>query len=109
MANVSLVNTNTSIKLAPGQTEHVKWSNATPGFNSVWSANAVPHNTTSSASPNQDSSGEITRLWRRLIVTDKSSPGQQIADIHIEHEIHFEVKNVGNTEATFNVFLSAIS
>jgi phage-related tail fiber protein len=105
MANVSLINTNAKIKLAPGQTEHLWWNNATPG-DSVWSANAVPINTTNAKTGflNQDSSGEITRLWRRLIV-NIGVPGQA----HFEHEIHYEVKNVGNTEATFNVFLSAIS
>jgi hypothetical protein len=110
MAKCEIIDTKLAIKLGPGKTHHLWWNKAAPA-NAVWLANAVPIITGDTATGfNQDSSVEITRLWRRLIVTEKKPfPQSQTTDVVVEHEIHYEVKNLGNTEVTFNVFLSAIS
>jgi hypothetical protein len=102
------VDTQTEIELDPGKTVHRKWNNAAP-VNAVWSANAVPSITGSTPTGwDQDTSLEITRLWRRLLVIEKAPPGSQISDTTIEHEIHYEIKNVGNDKARFRIFLSAV-
>ena len=105
-----LVNTHTQHTLAPGKTVHSWWNNAAPS-QAVWSANAVPTQTGDTKSGfAEDVSLEVTRLWRRMIVTEvKDSPQSQTTDVKLEHEIHFEVKNVGNSSAQFTVFLAAIT
>jgi hypothetical protein len=105
-----VVNTKTEKVLAPGKTGHWKWNNAAPQ-NAVWSANVVPVMTGDTASGfDEDVSLEVTRVWRRLIVTEeKSSPQSQFANVNVEHEVHYEVKNVGSRSARFVVFLSAVS
>lgn len=105
-----LVNTHTEHTLAPGKTGHWWWNNAAPG-QAVWSANAVPVPTGDTASGfAEDVSLEVTRLWRRLIVTEhKPFPQSQTVEVKIEHEIHYEIKNVGSSSARFVVFLAAIS
>lgn len=109
MATVALVNTKTVHELAPGQTLHWNWNNATPA-NAVWSANAVPQMTGSTtAGFAQDTALEVTRLWRRLIVIEKAPPKSQISDTDVESEIHCEIKNVGTQKAKFVVFLSVVS
>jgi hypothetical protein len=45
---------------------------------------------------------EVARLWRRFKVIEKSTT--QISDVDIETEIHVEVKNVGGTNAKFNLY-----
>ena len=88
--------------LKAGDTSHIWWNNATP-INAVWTANAVPLATGDKASGfNQDTQLEVTRLWRRFKVVEKSTT--QFSDVDIETEIHVEVKNLGNTSAKFNLY-----
>ena len=99
--------TNKERELNPGQTGHWWWNNATPA-NAVWSANAVPVATGSTQTGfNQDTQLEVTRLWRRFKVIETSST--QFSDVDIETEIHYEVKNIGNTKAKFIMYLSVAS
>jgi hypothetical protein len=92
--------------LGPGQTGTWVWNNAAPA-NAVWSANAVPN---LSGAETQDSSLEVTRLWRRLLVTShKDSPQSESATEKVEHEIHYEVKNLMNQGVDFLVYLSVVS
>jgi hypothetical protein len=104
-----IVNTKTELQLAGSKTGHWWWNNAAPA-DAVWSANAIPVQTGDTASGfAQDTSVEVTRLWRRLIVTEhKDSPQAQTVDVKVEHEIHYEIKNLGNQTARFVVFLSAV-
>ncbi len=91
-------------ELNPGATGHWWWNNAAPA-NAVWSANAVPLATGSTNTGfNQDTQLEVTRLWRRFKVVEKST--SQFSDTDIESEIHFEVKNLSGTKAKFNVYLT---
>ena len=96
-----LVDTKTQLNIQPGATFHFVWNNASPSH-AVWSANAVPVATGSTAGGfNQDSSVEVTRLWRRFISTEKKPfPQSQTADVVVEHEIHCELKNVGSSKVT---------
>lgn len=103
MANVKIIETSTILELDPGKKTHRHWNNASPE-NAVWSVNAVPVG--ASGQP-QDVSLEVTRLWRRLIVTVQTpgSPGSTAS----ESEIHYEIKNIGTQKARFKVYLAAIS
>src|SRR5262245_31902367 len=98
--SVLTFNTNKDFELNPGETLHSWWNNASPA-NAVCSTNAVPLITGSTQTGfNQDTQLEITRLWRRLKVVEKSS--SQFSDLDTETEIHFEVKSIGGTKARFN-------
>jgi hypothetical protein len=110
MSKATLVDTKTQHDLAPGQTFHWHWNNAAPA-DAVWSANAVPVATGSTTGGfNQDTQLEVTRLWRRLIVTEKKPfPQSQTVDVVVETEIHCDIKNIGTTPAKFVVFLSIVS
>ena len=110
MSKVILVNTKTEHELASGQEAHIWWNHAAPA-DAVWSANAVPHATGSTLTGfSQSTSLEVTRLWRKFIVTEKKDfPQSQTVETTVEHEIHYVVKNVGNDKARFVVFLSAVS
>ena len=101
-----IVNTNLDLELAPGKSKTLNWNNAKPA-NAVWSANAIPLPTGDTAKGfNQDTQLEVTRLWRRFKVVEKSTT--QFSDTDIETEIWYTVKNVGTKKARFNVYLSAI-
>jgi hypothetical protein len=92
-----------ALQLNGGQTGHWWWNNASPA-NAVWSANAVPiatGNTTDGF--DQDTQLEVTRLWRRFKVVEKST--SQFSDTDIESEIHYEIKNLTGALAKFNVYL----
>ena len=97
--------TKTVLELEPGKTTHRKLSNASPD-EAVWSANARPIFDTLPPKGTQvleEMELEITRLWRKLIVTGTGS------NLKTETEIHFVIKNVGKTKARFTVLLSAVS
>jgi hypothetical protein len=104
---VTVFSTGNTKTLDPGQTGHWWWNNAAPS-KGVWSAMAVPVATGStSAGFNQDTQVEVTRIWQRFKVIEKSTT--QISDTDIETEIHYEVKNIGSTKATFVVYFSVAS
>ncbi|WP_108918131.1 MULTISPECIES: hypothetical protein [Methylosinus] len=109
MSKVLFIDTKTELTLAPGATVHGWWNNASP-FNAVWDAQAVPFATGSTATGfNQDTSLEVTRVWRHFTVTEiKPNPQSQTVDTKDETEIHYEIKNIGNSVAKFHVVLSAI-
>jgi hypothetical protein len=100
----------TELELNGNQTIHTWWNNATP-VEAVWTANVVPLPTGSStAGFTQDTSVEVKRLWRRLIVTEiKPFPQSQTVDLKVEHEIHYEIANLTNSKARVAVFLCAAS
>jgi hypothetical protein len=101
-----LVGGNKEHELDPGQTKHTWWNNAAPA-NAVWSANAVAIPTGSTNTGfSQDTSLEVTRVWRRFKVIEKSD--NQFSNTDIETEIHCEVKNIGGTKAKFKVYFSAV-
>jgi hypothetical protein len=109
MSKVLFVDTKKEISLAPGAAVHGWWNNASPA-NAVWSAQAVPYATGSTASGfTQDTTLEVTRLWRHYTVTEiKDNPQSQTATTKEETEIHYEIKNIGSSTAKFHVVLSAI-
>ena len=93
-----------SLELNPGQTGHWWWNHASPA-GSVWSANAVPMATGSTTTGfAQNTELEVTRIWRKYIIIEKST--SQFSDTDIESEIHYEVKNLSGTKARFHVYLS---
>lgn len=108
MSKVLFVDTKQEIILAPGETKHIWWNNASPS-NAVWSANAVPFATGSTLTGfSQDTSVEVTKLWRRYKVIEHAPPNSQISDTTQETEIHYEVKNIGGSVAKFHIVLSAV-
>jgi hypothetical protein len=92
-------------ELEPGKTLHLWWNNAQP-VSAVWSANAVPvpEHWKSASQLDQDQQLEVTRLWRRF---KRKESGALVAEE--EHEIHLEVRNIGNEKAAFYVHLCAAS
>ncbi|MBI4852340.1 MAG: hypothetical protein HY819_11135 [Acidobacteria bacterium] len=108
MSNLKVINTNKEVELAPGKTYKGHWNNATPGANAVWGAQAIPLATGSTIEGfAQDTSVEVTRLWRRLIITEKKPfPQSQTVETEVEHEIHYEIKNVGTEKVKFIIFLT---
>lgn len=109
MSKVLFIDTNKEITLAPGESVHGWWNNASPS-NAVWSAQAVPYATGSTATGfTQDTKLEVTRLWRHYTVKEiKPSPQSQTVETKEETEIHYEIKNIGGSVAKFHVVLSAI-
>ncbi len=99
MATTKIIKIDTVLSLDPGKSTHRKWNNASPE-EAVWSANAMPIVKTLEA---QQMELEVTRLWRKLIVTGSGG------SVTTESEIHYVVKNVGTTKAHFIVFLCVIS
>ena len=97
-----VIETKTVLELEPGKTTHRKLSNASPD-KAVWSANAIPIFVPSQTGNFEEIELEITRLWRKFIVTGGG------VDLKSETEIHFVIKNVGKTKASFTVLLSAVS
>src|SRR3712207_1921615 len=98
-----VIDTKTVLELEPGKTTHRKLSNASPD-KAVWSANAMPiFEPSSQLGQLEEIELEITRLWRKLIVTGSGT------NVKGETEIHFVIKNVGKTKARFTVLLSAVS
>ncbi len=107
---MTFIKTKLDAWIEPGQTHRWWWNNAAPR-DAVWSAQAVPFATGDTASGfAEDVSLEVTRVWRRLIVTEKKPfPQSQTVDVISEDEIHYEVKNIGNRKSRYAVFLSVIS
>lgn len=107
MSNV-LIKTSVDAWIEPGQTHHRWWNNAAPR-DAVWSAQAVPIATGDSVSGfAEDVSLEVTKVWRRLLVTEKKPfPQSQTVEVHAEDEIHYEVKNVGTRKCRYTVLLTA--
>ena len=100
---IKVFKTSNDHELNPGATGHWWWNNASPA-NAVWTANAVPLATGSTtAGFDQDTQLEVTRIWRRFKVVEKST--NQFSDTDIESEIHYEIKNLSGTKAKFNVYL----
>ena len=100
-----VIESNSVRELNPGETFRGHWNNAAPA-KAVWSANAVPLTTgTTNTGFSQDTSLEVTRLWRRLVVIENSQ--SQFSDTDLEHEIHYEVKNVGPEKAKFRMYFCA--
>lgn len=101
---IKVFKVNDTLELNPGQTGHWWWNNASPA-NGVWTANAVAQATgTTNTGFAQNTELEVTRLWRKFKVTEKST--SQFSDTDIETEIHYEVKNLSGTKAKFNMYLS---
>jgi len=93
--------------LAPGKTNHYWWNNATPSV-AVWYIQAVPlEKSFSNTTVNQSVEVEITRVWRKLNQSYKSSG--EFPQSYYEHEVHYEVKNIGTLEVDFDVYASIIS
>ena len=98
-----IIKTDINAWIEPGQTQHWWWNNAAPR-EAVWSVQAVPFATGDLIQGFQeDVALEVTRVWRRLIVTEKKPFG-----VASEDEIHYEVKNVGNQRSRYTVYLSTI-
>lgn len=104
-----IIKTGIDAWIEPGQTQHWTWNNADIR-DGIWSAQAVPFGTGNSTKGfNEDVALEVTRVWRRLIVTEKKSfPPLPLTEGISEDEIHYEVKNVGNQRSRYTVYLSTI-
>jgi hypothetical protein len=103
-----LVNTQHQHDLAAGKSGIWIWKNLTP-HDAVWSVNAIPVPTGDTQKGfNEDASFEVTRVWRRMISTE-DDPHSQTTTVTIKHELHYEVKNVGDGPGRFVAYLSAVS
>ncbi len=103
-----LVNTHHEHDLAAGKSGIWIWKNLAP-HDAVWSVNAVPVQIGDTQTGfDNDTSFEVTRVWRRMISTE-DDPHSQATTVTIKHELHYEVKNVGNAPGRFVAFLSAVS
>ena len=111
MSFARIIKTGVDAWIDPGQTQHRTWNNADIR-EAIWSAQAIPFSTGNSTKGfNEDVALEVTRVWRRLIVTEiKPFPqNPQIpTGVASEDEIHYEVKNVGTQRARYTVYLSSI-
>ncbi len=98
--------TSTEHELAPGATGHWWWNNASP-VQAVWTANAIASLTGDTKTGfDQNTQLEVTRLWRKFTVTEKSTGPE--SDTVNETEIHYEVKNLSATKAKFYVWLCVV-
>ncbi len=106
---VKFINTKIDAWIEPGQTHNWVYNNAAPR-EAVWSAQAVPFSTGDSTKGFAEVVElEVTRVWRKLIVTEKKPyPQSQTVDVTIEDEIHYHVKNIGTQKSRYTVYLSAI-
>ena len=92
-------------QLDPGQSVPGHWNNANP--KAVYSIQAIPlESSFPGVSGPATVEVEVTRVWRKLNVTKTSSDVQPFT---FEHEIWFEVKNVGTKKVTCDVYVSNIS
>jgi hypothetical protein len=90
--------------LEPGETFVGHWNHAAPAV-AVWSVNPVPKSNGSTPTGfNEDARLEVTRFWRRLLINE----GQPSSETTIEHEIYYEIKNIGTKTAKFEMCFSAI-
>lgn len=102
-----LVKLTTLNNIAPGEKRTRKWNNATPS-NAVWYIQAVPLASSLTASATEQSlTVEVPRVWRRLIVKKELQGEFEVTEI--EHEVHYEVKNIGDKEVDVDVYASIIS
>lgn len=104
----TLVKLGTIDNLAPGKSTIKHWNNATPP-NAVWHVQAVPLlSSFASANPvDQSVEAEVTRVWRRL--NRSKGPGEFPDVLSYEHEVWYEIKNVGTREVDVDVYASIIS
>lgn len=93
--------------LAPGQSTVKHWNNATPPL-AVWYIQAIPRESSyTSASPAEQSvAAEVTKVWRNVNRTPTTS---DVQFYKFEHEIWYEIKNVGTREVDVDVYASIIS
>ena len=93
--------------LAPGQTKLRHWNNATPPL-AVWYIQAIPLESSFPGGPPSEQSVEVevTRVWRKLNRTLQSS---DVNPLKYEHEIWYEIKNIGTKEVDVDVYASIIS
>jgi hypothetical protein len=103
----SFIKLTTINNLAPNQSVIHHWNNATP-LDAVWHIQAIPLESsfTSIDPPEQHMEAEVTRIWRRVNRTPKSSDVQPWV---YEHEIWYEVKNVGSRKVDVGVYASIVS
>ncbi len=94
--------------IAPGQTKIYYWNNATPS-EAVWYIQAVPLTSsfTNTSLSEQSVDVEITRVWRRL--NRKRGRIEFPYAYTYEHEIWYEIKNIGSKEVDIDVYASIIS
>lgn len=102
----SLVSLGKIPNLAPGQSKTKRWNNATPHL-AVWFIQAIPQNSSFTTFPPAEESVEVevTRVWRKL---NRTVQGAFLGGTHsdFEHEIWYEVKNVGGREVDVEVYAS---
>lgn len=85
--------------LEPGQTTKRVWNNAPyDGVERVFVLDIIPRQ---AKVPGTDQL-EITRQWRVLKTNGNSFS-------NVELELHYEVKNIGNSTATFDVVMAIIT
>jgi hypothetical protein len=100
MAQVTFTNLAAGIGMEPGETHHWWWNNA--GNDRVWSFSVDPYAIWDGAKWNPVKA-EITKVYE----VHKYSPGTAIGNPS-EREIHVMVKNTGNYELNYELFMSSI-
>lgn len=93
--------------LAPGESSVGHWNNATPS-DAVWDIQAIPLASSfkSSTPPSQHVQVEVTRVWRRLNRKQESLSEVGIDTFLYEHEVWWELENVGPQPVDADVYAS---
>jgi hypothetical protein len=93
--------------LEKGQSTTGHWKHLTPS-SAVWYIQAIPlENSFTDSPPNQSVEVEVTRVWRQLNRTE--SPGSEFTEIDTEHEVWWEVKNVGSRPLNAQIYASIVA
>jgi hypothetical protein len=102
-----LVKLGTINGIAPGKSVIYHWNNATPA-NAVWYIQAIPRDDSFKGVPLAEESvaAEVTRVWRKLIRSPGPAEFPESGDL--EHEVWYEIKNVGSKDVNVDVFASIV-
>jgi hypothetical protein len=102
-----LHNTQTEHELEAGKSDGWFYDISTERVGAVWSVNAMPVPSGDTESGfNEVVSLEVTKVWRKMSV---AFVGDEIGTLEIQHQLGYEVKNVGNETAKFVIVLAAIT
>src|ERR1700750_1748819 len=95
----SLVNLQKEHELAAGKSASWMFEISNSDADSVWYVNAVPVPSGDTQSGfDEEVSLEVTKVWRKMTVK-QLPPHQQDAQIEVEHQLGYEIKNIGTSAA----------
>jgi hypothetical protein len=92
----------TATDVPPGATYHFTWNNIPSG--KAYAVDAQPFHLVSSTGPSGTTQAEVTRFWRRTRIIQLTGH-----DVEAHNDVLFNVKNVGNIECHFHLYLTVFS